>query len=235
MYRIKLISFVLAAVTFVAATACTMYEADQDVMTTYSFNVDVETETITKADSAPEMLADRCILEIFYNGNSVVHTVSPLINGQAQFTVQVIAGRTYDIVFWADKYACYETASLKNIQYKESGYDFADSSMDAFYKVCKNVTIGQSPEVHDVTLTRAVSMISIEASSSETVTLTAPGTFNVLEDSLSNDRMLSFTNKNLFIFAPADRQNIDITYGTKVLSSVPVQRNYKTNIKIQEE
>jgi len=106
--------------------------------------------------------------------------------------------------------------------------------MDAFCAVLKNVPISQTQGIQDVTLKRPMSKVSVTNASSQTIIYSAPASYNVVEDSFGADRAFSYVNPAFYIFAPAEKTTIDITIGTLVCNSVPIQRNFLTNIIVNQ-
>lgn len=230
---IRTIGLLLASALTLMVTSCSERTLD-GAMTECSFTVAVEPEIYTRGvtPSAETLVADRCVMELFYQGESAGQYLATLEEGNAKFDISVVAERSYDIVFWADKTGCYDIQTLKSISFPESGYDFADNSMDAFYAVFKDVAVTQERFVANATLHRALAKVCVTNAGGKTITLSAPSSFNPIDDTFGTVRSCSYSNPTLFLFAPEEKSYININIGDTECNSVPIQRNFKTNIVI---
>jgi len=235
---IKTVSALSVAVAFLQmAAGCSSVIPETGCATVnYTFEavLDPDMVVLTKGGSeTPAVSADRCVMEIFYNGVSFVRKVEPVVNGIATITVPVVAGRTYDIAFWADKAGCYNAESLKNVTYAGT-YDYSDDSMDAFCVLIPKITLAQNGVVLSVTLKRPLAKVTVTNAPAQAVKFKAPSSYNVLEDLVSPTlKDFEYSNSStMYLFVPATKTTVDMTIGSTSCTSIPIMRNYKTNVII---
>jgi len=219
---------VVASVLF---TSCSKSEpVGKSVDMTFCASIDA---SLTRGDTAPLPNVDVCVMEIYYEGNLFDRQKSPLsATKQVVFTASMIAERTYDIVFWAEKDGSYNDASLKAITY--STPIAAPEDIDAFAERCLNQHISAStPAITAVTLKRPLSQIAITSTNPTPVSkVNAPAKYNLLTDTVSDYTDFTYNTSTFYMFIPSTPQQISLTIDDLSCTSVPAARNYKTNIII---
>ena len=262
-------------------TACqksdSLDSASDDVLISVSTSLPVEmAETRATGDGTS---VNRCIMQIYLDGQSYGERKVAAVSGlKATFSLRLVAGKTYDFVFWADKSGAdmntdlhYNTASLPEVSFAEGdAYLGNDDGRDAFFGTVE-VVADQSKAV-DVDLKRpfgqlnvkTLDMAEVAAAASKLVPAkvkiafkqiptgvnlltgeltdaaedVAYGSAVALADNANNAGNLSFD----YIFAPEGEQRlVDFTMSflgsddaavasDYNFSSIPVQRNYRTNV-----
>lgn len=142
-------------------------------------------DAFTRGESAETVVADRCILEIYnmdgtlYN-NVRLYSVADA-SGNFSFEPRLLEGRSYKLVFWADKSGGtlsedlhYDTSGgLRAIAPSAAGPVACDIAGDAFYEVI-DLTADQAQSL-TVTLRRAVCRVNVNTGFSPAAT----GTYDV--------------------------------------------------------
>ena len=218
---------------------------------------------------------DRCIMQIYLDGEIYgERQVAAVENLSATFSARLIAGKTFDLVFWADKSGAdinsdlhYNTADLANVAFT-GDYIGNDDARDAFFGTAQ-VVADQSKAV-DVTLRRPFGQLNVKTLDLAEVKAASPALepkkvkiefksvptgINLLTGELTDAKSavayadaaavvdaeghLSFD----YVLAPAGTEQFlaDFTMsfldengaevaGAYDFSSIPVQRNYRTNV-----
>ncbi len=218
---------------------------------------------------------DRCIMQIYLDGELYgEHQYAQVQGLKATFSARLIAGKTFDLVFWADKSGAdintdlhYNTADLANVSFT-GDYIGNDDARDAFFGTAQ-VVADQSKAV-DVTLRRPFGQLNVKTLDLAEVKAASPALepkkvkiefksvptgINLLTGELTDAKSavayadaaavvdaeghLSFD----YVLAPAGTEQFlaDFTMsfldengaevaGAYDFSSIPVQRNYRTNV-----
>lgn len=136
--------FFLSAFFMMCMTACQKNEVSgglsDDAQITICASLPSEmTETRATGDGTK---VNRCIMEIYLNGERYgERQVVAVQNLSATFSTRLIAGKTFDLVFWADKAnedgksdLHYDTSDLENVKFAAGDpYLGNDDSRDAFF------------------------------------------------------------------------------------------------------
>ena len=110
---------------------------------------------------------DRCIMQIYLDGEIYgERQVAAVENLSATFSVRLVAGKTFDLVFWADKSGAdinsdlhYNTADLANVAFT-GDYIGNDDARDAFFGTAQ-VAAGESQAVN-VELKRPFGQLNVK-------------------------------------------------------------------------
>lgn len=180
----------------------------QDV--TVSVSVPYSTQVKSAENPGDGTMVTRCILEIYQDGVLYGERQSVDFAGSASFNVRLVAGDTYDFVFWADYAEGNATEGFQDVSYNTAegltaitvisdGYLNNDDKRDAFFG-SNNVTI-ENGKTYDYTLTRPfgrVQMFTTDIQSAETDLTGAtvkvsfaqvPAGFNALSKTVSSERI----------------------------------------------
>lgn len=180
----------------------------QDV--TVSVSVPYSTQVKSAENPGDGTMVTRCILEIYQDGVLYGERQSVDFAGSASFNVRLVAGDTYDFVFWADYAEGNATEGFQDVSYNTAegltaitvisdGYLNNDDKRDAFFG-SNNVTI-ENGKTYDYTLTRPfgrVQMFTTDIQSTETDLTGAtvkvsfaqvPAGFNALSKTVSSERI----------------------------------------------
>lgn len=180
----------------------------QDV--TLSVSVPYSTQVKSAENPGDGTMVTRCILEIYQDGVLYGERQSVDFAGSASFNARLVAGDTYDFVFWADYAEGNATEGFQDVSYNTAegltaitvisdGYLNNDDKRDAFFG-SYNVTI-ESGKTYDYTLTRPfgrIQMITTDIQSAETDLTGAtvkvsfaqvPAGFNALSKTVSSERI----------------------------------------------
>lgn len=264
---------------------------------TVSASFQISTEMTTKATldgDGQGVKVNRFIMEVWHVTGSGPSQVSELYTRQVKhgteitagtdisnpantsFTVSLVKGQDYDLLFWADKGGdqgadvYYNTSDLHNVVL--GAYTGNDDGRDAFSK-CVTLTNVTSDPSMSVQLERPFAQLNIitqdiddiEANSGTvkvvpdaiSVAFTAPTAFNVKTQEASAPAPFTsnvepyyltvgsqpehYTLSMDYILASKNQQDIkDVTLtamknsavlNTQTFSNIPLQRNYRTNIK----
>ena len=180
----------------------------QDV--TVSVSVPYSTQVKSAENPGDGTMVTRCILEIYQDGVLYGERQSVDFAGSASFNVRLVAGDTYDFVFWADYAEGNATEGFQDVSYNTAegltaitviadDYLNNDDTKDAFFG-SYNVTI-ENGKTYDYTLTRPfgrVQMFTTDIQSAETDLTGAtvkvsfaqvPAGFNALSKTVSSERI----------------------------------------------
>ena len=180
----------------------------QDV--TVSVSVPYSTQVKSAENPGDGTMVTRCILEIYQDGVLYGERQSVDFAGSASFNARLVAGDTYDFVFWADYAEDNATEGFQDVSYNTAegltaitvisdGYLNNDDKRDAFFG-SYNVTI-ENGKTYDYTLTRPfgrVQMFTTDIQSAETDLTGAtvkvsfaqvPAGFNALSKTVSSERI----------------------------------------------
>lgn len=227
------------------------------VSTTISVGTESATKATIDGDGAAAAVK-RCIVQVRM-GDEVYETKTiEGTAGQKSYTtsIDLINGQSYTIIAWVDAgaeaYAFDEaTANVTRV----SAESAMDESLDAFFgKATLDLAATQNTQV-SIIAKRPLAQINLIATDEFkagfepkdlVVTVTAPETFNVLTAEFDGEieytakAPAAYTDKTLamtYIFAETERSVVDVTlaatFGTeyeRVLSNIPVQQNYRTNL-----
>ena len=265
---------------------------------TVSASFQISTEMTTKATldgDGQGVNVNRFIMEVWHVTGSGASQVSKLYTRQVKygtqitagtnisnpaktnFTVSLVKGQDYDLLFWADKGddqgadVYYNTSDLHNVVL--GAYTGNDDSRDAFSQCVTLINVTSDPSM-SVQLERPFAQLNIitqdiddiEANSGTvkvvpdeiSVAFDAPTVFNVKTQEASASAPFTsnvtpyyldpavgsqaehYTLSMDYILASKDQQDIkDVTLtaiktsdvlNTQTFSSIPLQRNYRTNI-----
>ena len=269
--------FLVAAVAMLGMTACQKSESFDAV----SGDVDITVSTSLPAQMAETRAAgdgttvDRCIMQIYLDGELYgERQVAAVENLSATFSARLIAGKTFDLVFWADKSGAdinsdlhYNTADLANVAFT-GDYIGNDDARDAFFGTAQ--VISDKSQAVNVELKRPFGQLNVKTLDLAEVKAASPALepkkvkiefksvptgINLLTGELTDAKSavayadaaavvdaeghLSFD----YVLAPAGTEQFlaDFTMsfldengaevaGAYDFSSIPVQRNYRTNV-----
>ncbi len=218
---------------------------------------------------------DRCIMQIYLDGELYgERQVVAVENLSATFSARLIAGKTFDLVFWADKSGAdinsdlhYNTADLANVAFT-GDYIGNDDARDAFFGTAQ--VVADKSQAVNVELKRPFGQLNVKTLDLAEVKAAAPALepkkvkiefksvptgINLLTGELTDAKSavayadaaavvdaeghLSFD----YVLAPAGTEQFlaDFTMsfldengaevaGAYDFSSIPVQRNYRTNV-----
>ena len=230
------------------------------------------TETRAAGDGTT---VDRCIMQIYLDGELYgERQVAAVENLSATFSARLIAGKTFDLVFWADKSGAdinsdlhYNTADLANVAFT-GDYIGNDDARDAFFGTAQ--VVADKSQAVNVELKRPFGQLNVKTLDLAEVKAAAPAlepkkvkiefasvptAINLLTGELTDAKSavayadaaavvdaeghLSFD----YVLAPAGTEQFlaDFTMsfldengaevaGAYDFSSIPVQRNYRTNV-----
>jgi len=212
-------------------SGCSGIEPAEELVT-FSFTASIDAEVLTKGVGDGSSV-DWCVMELFYGGESVGQTTAAVSSGKVSFAVPVVANRTYDVAFWAEKKDVYGTSSLKAVILPD---DMSGENADAFCGTVKDMKIGSESAVRNVILKRPFGVVTITPAAptdSPHVSYAAPKRYNVLTDGMTDLNSFSFDySAPFYVLASSEKTTMMISIGGRVCDGVPVQRNYKTNINI---
>ena len=167
--RKNLLFTALAATTLLLATSCQQDEVFVDGNeATVTFEVgtpEIATRAFSQGEKATKLQYAVYDAEFNYVDREGLHGTIDF-NKQANVPLQLAAGKTYNVLFWADAYGnaqdapyTVDFAALKmNVNY--TGAVCNDESRDAFYNLVE-VTVGQANETKEVKLTRPFAQLNI--------------------------------------------------------------------------
>ena len=267
-----------AALAAVMTTSCSN-DMDQFGTTTGDGNVVIQLQL-------PDNLATRAFGDgttatnlkyaVYHSGETnVVTQGTATFNGlQATVNLNLVNGKSYDFIFWADNYGnSFYTFDADNqtVTVDYDGLKGNDENRDAFFGQLTNQEI-TGPATLSTTLKRPFAQINLGTSdfdevavkaaypvfsSSMTISTTLPTTLNLLDGNVSGaTETVVTTSENRpdgetfpvngydyvsmnYILVDAAKDVIDLTFSFKnegaeisnlSVASVPVQRNYRTNI-----
>ncbi len=272
--------FLLTTVLLFGMTACQKTEMSDAT----SGNTQITVKAALPAQMAETRAAgdgttvNRCIMQIYLDGKLYgERQVAAVENLSATFSARLIAGKTFDLVFWADKSGAdintdlhYNTADLANVAFT-GDYIGNDDARDAFFGTAQ--VISDKSQAVNVELKRpfgqlnvkTLDMAEVAAASAALVPSKVkiafdevPTGINLLTGELTGaaeavayaDAAALANNKNNagelsfdYVLAPAGTEQFlaDFTMsfldengaevaGAYDFSSIPVQRNYRTNV-----
>ena len=167
--RKNLIFSMFATATLLLATSCQQDEVFVDGNeATVTFEVgtpEIATRAFSLGEKATKLQYAVYDAEFNYVDREGLHGTIDF-NKQANVPLQLAAGKTYKVLFWADAYGnaqdapyTVDFAALKmNVNY--TGAVCNDESRDAFYNLVE-VTVGQANETKEVTLRRPFAQLNI--------------------------------------------------------------------------
>ena len=269
--------FLFAAIALFGMSACQKAEsldpASGDVQITVNASFPAQMlETRVAGDGTT---VDRCIMQIYLDGELYgEHQYAQVQGLKATFSARLIAGKTYNLVFWADKMGTdlktdlhYNTADLANVSFT-GDYIGNDDARDAFFGTAQ--VISDKSQAVNVELKRPFGQLNVKTLDLAEVKAAAPALepkkvkiefksvptgINLLTGELTDAKSavayadaaavvdaeghLSFD----YVLAPAGTEQFlaDFTMsfldengaevaGAYDFSSIPVQRNYRTNV-----
>ena len=282
-----------AALAFVGCNKSVEEGAGETVSASFQISTEMTTKATQDGDGQG-VKVNRFIMEVWHVTGSGASQVSELYTRQVKygnqitagtdisnpantsFTVSLVKGQDYDLLFWADKGddqgadVYYNTSDLHNVVL--GAYTGNDDGRDAFSK-CVTLTNVTSDPSMSVQLERPFAQLNIitqdiddiEANSGTvkvvpdaiSVAFTAPTVFNVKTQEASASAPFTsnvapyyltvgsqpehYTLSMDYILASKNQQDIkDVTLtamknsavlNTQTFSNIPLQRNYRTNIK----
>ena len=269
--------FLLTTVLLFGMTACQKTEMSDAT----SGNTQITVKAALPAQMAETRAAgdgttvNRCIMQIYLDGKLYgERQVAAVENLSATFSVRLVAGKTFDLVFWADKSGAdintdlhYNTADLANVAFT-GDYIGNDDARDAFFGTAQ--VISDKSQAVNVELKRPFGQLNVKTLDLAEVKAASPALepkkvkiefasvptgINLLTGELTDAKSavayadaaavvdaeghLSFD----YVLAPAGTEQFlaDFTMsfldengaevaGAYDFSSIPVQRNYRTNV-----
>ena len=269
--------FLLTTVLLFGMTACQKTEMSDAT----SGNTQITVKAALPAQMAETRAAgdgttvNRCIMQIYLDGKLYgERQVAAVENLSATFSARLIAGKTFDLVFWADKSGAdintdlhYNTADLANVAFT-GDYIGNDDARDAFFGTAQ--VISDKSQAVNVELKRPFGQLNVKTLDLAEVKAASPALepkkvkiefasvptgINLLTGELTDAKSavayadaaavvdaeghLSFD----YVLAPAGTEQFlaDFTMsfldengaevaGAYDFSSIPVQRNYRTNV-----
>lgn len=173
----------LTAITLFGMTAC--QKAESPEITSDEVQITVETSLPGQLDQTRAVgdgtTVDRCIMQIYLDGELYgERQVATVSNLKATFSARMIAGKTYELVFWADKQGTdkntdlhYNTTDLSQVTFAEGdAYKGNDETRDAFFGKVE-VTADQNKSV-PVDLKRPFGQLNVRTLDLEEVKAAAP-------------------------------------------------------------
>lgn len=173
----------LTAITLFGMTAC--QKAESPEITSDEVQITVETSLPGQLDQTRAVgdgtTVDRCIMQIYLDGELYgERQVATVSNLKATFSARMIAGKTYELVFWADKHGTdknadlhYNTTDLSQVTFAEGdAYKGNDETRDAFFGKVE-VTADQNKSV-PVDLKRPFGQLNVRTLDLEEVKAAAP-------------------------------------------------------------
>lgn len=234
--------------TLIALAGCSNNNTtDRDSVETL-FTVNIEAKS-----RATNIAPTRYVMEVWSEDGTLAENVFDNGTNHAEatsgsFTATLDLEKAYTCLFWADDNGVtYDAASLKAIAPK-SGSVLTES-----YFAKMDVAEGKNPAV-SVVLTRAVAKVileetaDLEAGGKLIATYCEPAQFNVLTGSAEGTEVERTYSKvvsadqltgkfaEFFLLGTKDKTLVDFTFAfdnepAKKVTNVPVQMNYRTNIK----
>lgn len=243
----------MCAASLLAASACQKQETPgAERLGDVTLTVSLPEGSVLPVRSGSYDGADvsRCVMEVYYNGNMVLHREAEMISGAPVVFdgFRLVASQSYDFVFWAD---CgedsYDISQGLAAVRQNSGE--ANDASDAFCGTMMDQSIGAGGFSASLTLTRPFALVTLTDSdgnvpSDFSVGYSAPVVFNVLNDTavetgVRSIRGLSGGNEigSFFIWVPDGAENqvkFSVSRGQadEKEFSVPVRRNMKTNVTV---
>ena len=154
----------LAMATLLFAASCSQEEdfrGNSSDEVTVSFSVDMPTVATRAANGAN---VEQLVCVVLENGNEKLRAEIDG-NNNFKFTPQLINGRTYDIVFWAQSKNAYDVSDVKNITRKAG---LAEDKYDAFVYRVKNFKVTEDKLVgNNVTLARPFAQLNVGITESD--------------------------------------------------------------------
>ena len=281
-----------AALAFAGCNKSVEEGAGEKVSASFQISTEMTTKATLDGDGQG-VNVNRFIMEVWHVTGSGASQVSELYTRQVKygtqitagtnisnpaktnFTVSLVKGQDYDLLFWADKGddqgadVYYNTSDLHNVVL--GAYTGNDDRRDAFSQCVTLINVTSDPST-SVQLERPFAQLNIitqdiddiEANSGTvkvvpdliSVAFTAPTVFNVKTQEASASAAFTsnvapyystvgsqaehYTLSMDYILASKDQQDIkDVTLtaiktsdvlNTQTFSSIPLQRNYRTNI-----
>lgn len=173
----------IAALISLGMTAC--QKAESPEITSDEVQITVETSLPGQLDQTRAVgdgtTVDRCIMQIYLDGELYgERQVATVSNLKATFSARMIAGKTYELVFWADKQGTdkntdlhYNTTDLSQVTFAEGdAYKGNDETRDAFFGKVE-VTADQNKSV-SVDLKRPFGQLNVRTLDLEEVKAAAP-------------------------------------------------------------
>ena len=213
-----------------------------------------------KSDAVPGNASEinRCILEIYEDGVLYGERQSVDFEGGATFKANLIAGHSYNFVFWADCADGNATDGFQDVYYNTAdgltaitvitdGYLNNDDNRDAFYG-SYSVTI-ESGKTYDYTLTRPfgrVQMFTTDIQSTgidltgavvEVIFENVPAGFNALTNTVSTERTELIPAETIGIFEvpAADATEAQLSYDYIFASPIDGETLVDFTINIEKD
>ena len=175
--------FYTAVIALLGMTACQKAEAPDatsgEVQIQIATTLPTQMQQTRAAGDGTQV--DRCIMEIYLDGKLYGERQTAAVTAlKANFSVRLVAGKSYDFVFWADKSGGdlntdlhYDTADLQQVSIADlDSYAGNDDTRDAFYAV-KEVVADQSKAV-TVELKRPFGQLNVKTLDMAEVAAAAP-------------------------------------------------------------
>lgn len=175
--------FYTAVIALLGMTACQKAEAPDassgEVQIQIATTLPTQMQQTRAAGDGTQV--DRCIMEIYLDGKLYGERQTAAVTGlTANFSVRLVAGKSYDFVFWADKSGGdlntdlhYNTANLQQVSIADmDSYTGNDDTRDAFYAV-KEVVADQTKAV-TVELKRPFGQLNVKTLDMAEVAAAAP-------------------------------------------------------------
>lgn len=177
--------YVVTAIALFALSAC-QNDQLQDVVgqdgatVNITANLSSESTRTTIEETGTGIYANRCVLQVYEVGGTTeaptytaygTQTVATVTNKKATFQgVRLITGKTYKLVFWADKQGdsnteskYYDTKDLRDIKVKEGVETLNKDERDAFFGTATLENVTDQSYSEDITLRRPFAQLNLVA------------------------------------------------------------------------
>lgn len=220
--RVHLIN-IIYALSVLLLISCSKALPVDEASATLDFAVSIDRQILTRAGDGQGTGVNRCILELYYDGQFYIRReVSYSAEGASFLNIPVVPDKTYKALFWADcgdgladKYYNTGILGLKQVEIITTDYAGNNDERDAFC-ACVDVTVsGQSESSPTaIALKRPFAQINIIATdetvsdgdypSKVSVSYTAPKGINVESGDLLENATFNYTADVFSSFTPGD-------------------------------
>ncbi len=224
----KKLMILLAAAGLVAATACTRDYSEMDAagtegLVTLSARLPQQFQTRSIGDGQTATKLSYAVYEAgattpLLTSESAGAPVVEFNNLEAQLSLRLTTGKSYDILFWADSYGTDETspytvdfaAQTVTVDYTEALSN--DEARDAFFGTIEGLEV-TGPVSEQITLTRPFAQINVGADDLTTagnaglqtdalkttmsVTTNVPTTLNLMDGTTSGSTQVTFASNDV--------------------------------------
>lgn len=220
--RVHLIN-IIYAFSVLLLISCSKALPVDEASATLDFAVSIDRQILTRAGDGQGTGVNRCILELYYDGQFYIRReVAYSAEGASFLNIPVVPDKTYKALFWADcgdgladKYYNTGISGLKQVEIITTGYAGNNDERDAFC-ACVDITVsGQSESSPTaVVMKRPFAQINIIATdetvsdgdypSKVSVSYTAPKGINVESGDLLENATFNYTADVFSSFTPGD-------------------------------